>query len=282
MRDFIAYVQSLSVPIMPFGEAVKIKGNAVAIGEFTETDSTFIGINGVSKIGSSFNITTTKRGPMDAPISDYKKNTKNVMVLDSIGDTYLKTGGVYEVFRGVDDVYAYATFTPYNSNKVFMRKWNYLTLTWKPFEDIAASGGSSTYTTGFWTPKLEGVTTAGAHTYSAQSGSYTKFANMVALRFTLRIEPAGFDALMAGNLNITGIPAGLEPAAHEANNSYGKIEYNILNLGTNFTEVIGRSSFNYIRLVKQGNGVSTNYVKASDIPAGQPVILKGQITYQVN
>ena len=49
MSDFITYVKSQNVPIMPYSEAVKLKGNAVALGEHTSQDSTFISIDGDSK-----------------------------------------------------------------------------------------------------------------------------------------------------------------------------------------------------------------------------------------
>jgi len=278
MRDFIAYVQSLNVPIMPFGEASKIKGNAVAIGEFTDDDSTFVGVNGSSKIGGSLTIRTTQNGVMDAPITDYKANAKNVQILTSVADTFMSTGGVYEVFRGDSDLYSYATFTPYNSNRVFMRKWNLYTGVWKSFEDIA-SPSAPAYTTGFWTPKLEGSTTAGTNTYTTQYGSWTKIANMVTARFNIRITAAQLDTLMAGNLRVTGLPFPTNATAQVK----AIIEYNILNLGTNFYNVfvstVGGQS--YLDIFKSGSGVSTNYVKATAIPSSQTILFEGQITYQV-
>jgi putative intracellular protease/amidase len=62
MQDLIAYIQSKSVPIMTFGDAAKIKGNAIAIGEYTNGKSLFVGVNGGVKSGGSGSWVPTLEG----------------------------------------------------------------------------------------------------------------------------------------------------------------------------------------------------------------------------
>jgi len=57
---------------------------------------------------------------------------------------------------------------------------------------------------GTWTPKLEGLTTAGANTYIAQTGYYYKIGKMVTCFF--KVELSNKDAAMAGSVVIGGLP----------------------------------------------------------------------------
>lgn len=120
MRDFIAYVLGLNVPIMPFGEAAKYKGNAIAIGEY-ENDGTFIAMDGTGKIGGSLIVRNVAPNTynMDEPVTSYRKNAKTIQILSSVSDTFLGVGGIMEVFRGYHDSYSYATFKPYNNDKIY-------------------------------------------------------------------------------------------------------------------------------------------------------------------
>lgn len=273
MRDFITYVQSLNVPIMTFGEAQKYKGNVIAIGEYTDYNSTFIGANGNTK--NSFNYLTKpdlgSTSTMDAPITDYPKNTNTKMTLNSVTDTNFHTGGVYEVFRSVDDLFSYATFTPWNSNKMFMRKWDLSNGVWKAFEPLSG------YITGIWTPTLEGTTTVGTHIYSTQTGRYSQNGNIVTASFYIRINYADLDSNMAGNLRIGGLPFAFiggndRPAI--------QVEYNNLTLGTNYFNVIGEPNGTYIDFFKMGSGVATVNLPTTALTASQVIVFRGQVTYR--
>jgi peptidoglycan/xylan/chitin deacetylase (PgdA/CDA1 family) len=275
INNLIDYCNSLGVAIMPFLEAEKYKGNTVAMGEYTDNTGTFISNNGLSKIGGSLIIPNTARTTMDAPITSFKKNTKTIQILDSVADTFLATGGIMETFRGLSDLYSYQTFKPYNSSKRYDRLWNYTTKVWGVWE------AKQYYTTGFWTPVLKGATVAGTHTYTYQEGSYTKIANMVTVRFHIRILAENLDAAMAGNLQIHGLPIARLSGATAVERA--TVEYGNLTLGPNYTSVFlgTQAGSTMLELYKQGSNVGNNYLKAADLTAGQIVVFRGSITYQI-
>jgi peptidoglycan/xylan/chitin deacetylase (PgdA/CDA1 family) len=136
-----------------------------------------------------------------------------------------------------------------------------------------------TIESGTWTPTLVGSTTAGTNTYTTQVGSYSKFGNIVIARFDIRIESTGLDAALAGNLRINGLP--FAPLASEST-AVSAVDYNILNLGTNFTGVIVRTNgtATHLPIYKTGNNVSSAFVAKTDIPASQPIIFRGQVMYR--
>lgn len=57
---------------------------------------------------------------------------------------------------------------------------------------------------GSWTPVLQGLTTAGSHTYSAQSGRWER--NGKTVRISLNIALSAKDAAMSGTVVISGLP----------------------------------------------------------------------------
>jgi hypothetical protein len=277
LNALIDYIQSLNVPILPFSKAEKLKGNAVAIGEYTSDKGTFISADGSTKLSNSIvsKGTVANTYDMDASITTYKKNAKTIMSLSYVADKFLATGGVMEVYRGDADVYSYATFRAYNSTQIYIRRWNFNTNVWYAWEPLGA------YTTGTWTPVLVGSTTAGTHTYTTQVGSYVKFANMVTVRFWMVIPSANFDVNMAGNVRIQGLP--FPCAAGQAGKSRELIEMSKVNLGTNYTYPFAGigAGLNYIEMYKGGNGVSVNYLNTSEIDKTGTVVLTGSINYQI-
>lgn len=277
MRDFITYVQSKGVPIMPFGEASKYKGNAVALGEFTEEESTFISVDGASKIGGSLIVKTDSKRYIDEPVTSYKRNAQTIVPLSTVTDTFLGVGGVMDVFRGYHDSYSYATFKPVNSSKIYKRRWNHTTGLWRAWEDII----KESYSPGVWTPILKGATVAGEHTYSRQEGRFTKFANLMLATFTIRIEAADLDDAMTGVLQIHGLP---EPMVSTFALPVAPVQYNNLTLPANYYNVIakGRSNGSFVDLFINGSNVGENYLNKNHLTSGQPVIFSGQIIYQTN
>ena len=272
MRELITYVQSLGIPIMTFGEAAKYKGNAVAIGEYTDPNSTFIGNNGAIKTKQNLQIRPNTTTSMTAPITDYPIDTKSIISLNYITDTSFKVGGVYEVFRSSDESLSYATFTPWNSNNIFMRKWDYSKKEWKSFE------GLSGYKTGTWTPTLEGSSVAGMHTYASQIGSYSQNGNIITLGFHIRINYADLDSAMSGNMRIGGLPFTIRSAQDRA---VFQVEYNNIGLGTNYFNVLGQVTGNKIDFYKSGSGVPTVNMPTIALTVDQVVVFRGQVTYRI-
>ena len=60
---------------------------------------------------------------MDAPITAYDVDKETIVTITTQKDTFKSTGGVMRVFRSSLTNFSYATFTPWNSNTLFMRKW---------------------------------------------------------------------------------------------------------------------------------------------------------------
>lgn len=136
-------------------------------------------------------------------------------------------------------------------------------------------------TRGLFTPTLFGSTVAGAHTYTDRSGAYQVVGGMMTVKGQIRIDPAGLDAAMAGNLRIGGLPA-VSLAALEGIASCGPLDYNIFDLGAGYTSIVAKiAGATSMSLLKIGNNVSANFVSKAAIPAGQPVILTFVLTYMV-
>jgi len=140
ISSFIDYVKGKNIPILKFSEAVKYKGNAVALGEYTDSSSTFIGINGSIKspikVPMSVNSATASNS-MDAVISTYPKDVFTTKVLDGDTDTCIHNGGIMTVFRSsAHDLYTRALFYPYQYNRVYSRRWDFTNLVWLPWERV--------------------------------------------------------------------------------------------------------------------------------------------------
>jgi len=272
MRSLIEYVQSSNVSIMPFGEAQKYKGNAVAIGEYTDKESTFIGANGAIKTKQNLNTHKDLDSIMDTPATDYNVNSKTIMTLNSITDTNFGVGGVYEVFRSVDDFYSYSTFTPWRTNVLYMRKWDNPNSKWKEFEPI------SNYTIGLWTPTIEGSTAKGVHTYAKQVGRYSKNGNIITASFYIRVNYPDLDSVMAGDLMIGGLPFDVVGGGDRG---VFQIDYNNITLGANYFNVSVQPIGKNLHFYKSGSGVFTATLPVSALTTDQVVVLRGQVTYRV-
>ena len=276
MQAFIEHVQGLNIPIMTYGDAMKVKGNAIAVGEYSNPASTFVSVEGKSKLGSGYIVLKGVMGELEKPITDYPMNAKSARILNSIADTFQNKGGVYEVFRSAEgDLYSYATFRTWDSHTVWERKWDLTNGIWRAWVPLARQ----TYDVGFWTPVLRGITTAGSHTYGTQFGSFTKVGNMVTARFNINIPAANLDASMAGNLEIAGLPF---TSANTSVVARTMFDYNIFDLGAGYTIPMAgvNANQNVVTLYRIGNNVATNFLNRTAIPSGQTVILRGDITYQ--
>lgn len=147
IESYIDYARSKNVPILPFSEAIKVKGNAIALGEHTGTGS-FIGVDGRSRLDTSnglfFDGNPTNKN-IDKPITEYKKDHVTVDAIDANGDTFLNGGGTLETYRNLNsDVYSFQLFYPYDTNLIFKRRCSLTDSTW---ESWSHSGGFISVTT---------------------------------------------------------------------------------------------------------------------------------------
>ncbi|AYV74332.1 hypothetical protein C2H98_23745 [Niallia circulans] len=125
--DLIDYAKSLNVPILTMSEAWKLKGNSLSIGEYENDKSLYVSRSGEAKaLGiDPLKIYDTQQDMMNAPITSFKVGKITIVPIHATYDYLLKTGGTLQVYRfNPNDDYSFATYTPYNSNKLYMRKWN--------------------------------------------------------------------------------------------------------------------------------------------------------------
>jgi len=135
IKDLIDYIRSKDMPIMKFSEGLKHKGNAIALGEYTENDNIFINVKGKDKRGKGIKITTgTGPSPLAKLINDYETSTLTIENITSIQDTYTGGGGVLHTLRTADTSYSYQTFKPINANELFMRRW--ATSNWNSWQKV--------------------------------------------------------------------------------------------------------------------------------------------------
>ena len=94
--------------------------------------------------------------------------------------------------------------------------------------DTAAANALDDYEEGTFTPTVYGLTTAGAGTYSVQTGNYTKIGNRVC--FTLSLTWSAHTG--TGNMQIAGLP--FVPAASENSRACTLLANNIALTADNF------------------------------------------------
>lgn len=126
ISQLIDYIKSKNVPIMTFAEAVKYKGNALALGEYTEESSVYISKKGDMKATGfkNVNFMTGTSETMDNPITDYKADSITYKPITTSNDTFLGIGGSLITYRSSQRNFSYQTFTPYNKTDLYMRKWD--------------------------------------------------------------------------------------------------------------------------------------------------------------
>lgn len=147
LATVIDYIQSFSVPILTFGEAEKLKGNALSVGEFTDTDKKlYVGRDG-AKSGITVPIkvvegiyTSIAGNTMDDVITKYDKYKLTITHIQNTGDTLIGQGGTLETYHG-DDFYSFQRYTVADG-KVYYRKWSGANATgsWAAWIRLALAG----------------------------------------------------------------------------------------------------------------------------------------------
>lgn len=88
--------------------------------------------------GKTIDVLTQSLNNMDAAITTYRADTETIVPLHGSKDTLLSLGGVMRVFRSSLSNFSYATYTPWNTNSLYMRKWNDTTSAWGTWAKISA------------------------------------------------------------------------------------------------------------------------------------------------
>lgn len=146
LATVIDYIQSLSVPILTFSEAEKLKGNALSIGEFTDADvKLYVGKDGArSGITVPYKViqgiyTSIPGNTMNDVITKYEKYKMTVTHIQNTGDTYKGQGGTLETYHG-DDFYSFQRYVVADGT-VSYRKWSGANASgsWGAWKDLATT-----------------------------------------------------------------------------------------------------------------------------------------------
>lgn len=133
LATVIDYLQANSIPILPFGEAVKYKGNALSVGEYTDTTNGrfFLGNDGAiiaNGVSSGTNIiqgiyTDTSGNSMNDAITKYPVyKVTYAQIRAGSYDPLTGEGGVLETFRG-GQYFSYQKYYPVTTLTMYYRKW---------------------------------------------------------------------------------------------------------------------------------------------------------------
>lgn len=146
LRQTIEYIQSKSQPIMTFGDAEKLKGNAISSGEFTDDNAGFF----VSKLGNTkvpltataFNVIKgliSANGSglnMNSPITAYERYKTTTTYLNAASDTVANTGGTLITTRGDNDFFAHQEFHLSLKSNFYRRHWNVAGSAWGAWQEF--------------------------------------------------------------------------------------------------------------------------------------------------
>jgi len=128
-------------------------------------------------------------------------------------------------------------------------------------------------TRGKFTPTLYGATTAGTHTYTTQTGFYDVVDGMVFVRVSLKILTAGWDATCSGALKIGGLPSPVLVSTRDISPPVA-VNFNYFNLGAGYYSVWAKfAAANFINLMKNGTGVSEDYLTTTDVDATKTLMI---------
>lgn len=142
LATVIDYIQSLSVPILTFGQAQQLKGNALSVGEYTDINkSLYVGRDG-AKSGIPMKviegaITSSSTRTMNDALSKYDLYTLTITHIQSDADTLSGHGGILETYNG-GEYYGKQVFT--NSvGVIYERNWSVAPSpgTWGVFRPLA-------------------------------------------------------------------------------------------------------------------------------------------------
>lgn len=144
MNTVIDYIKSKNALILPFSEAIQYKGNVISAGEYTDTLGKFF----LSYDGNQFNdsrfISEVYNSTVELTrLASAFKQGVTITPIASSKDTVTGLGGVLttNIPTAADGTIAwdfcYQTFTPYNTNALYMRKWVNASSAWGSWEEIS-------------------------------------------------------------------------------------------------------------------------------------------------
>ena len=140
LKEIVEYCISRGAKILPLSEALKIKGNIVSAGDFSNENSFFIGANGVIKQKEEkFTIVDTKiygNFNFDIDISKLEKYREYIYHINGNGDIFSNKGGVLRITR-LDDWFSYMTFISSDGMNTYQRFYDNSIKSWKSWYKIS-------------------------------------------------------------------------------------------------------------------------------------------------
>lgn len=136
IKDLIDYINSKSIPILPFSEAEKYKGNSIFIGEYTDEDNFIVNSQGESTIKNVIftPMSSSTFNPLSLNIDYFKTDTISVSMVDYVRDTFRGKGGVLKTYKNKNLAYCYQEFVTIDTNEVYTRFWDSNSNSWSQFK----------------------------------------------------------------------------------------------------------------------------------------------------
>ncbi|EJV61751.1 hypothetical protein IEO_03046 [Bacillus wiedmannii] len=155
MNKVISYIKSQNAPILTFSEAINYKGNAMSVGEYTNSIETLMVSNdGKTKGLYAYCEAYNSQTDMLRPVSNFKIGVTTTPITSS-KDTVTKMGGILTTCVPSDNTgdnpaldFCYQTYTPYNKNEIYMRKWIRLNEDWGAWQTISPFASVQPYDSG--------------------------------------------------------------------------------------------------------------------------------------
>lgn len=143
-RDLIDYIKSKNVPIVTIDEGLKMKGNAIEIGD-KSANTNYLYISNTGKSESNVDNNGMVYNAIDGDLtklpSSYKKG-KTTVSNHWNGATGLPGayGGTLLTFRDVDDAYTKQLFIENVTTTVYVRRWSTGSSSWQSWTTVNYTG----------------------------------------------------------------------------------------------------------------------------------------------
>ncbi|NMG39876.1 hypothetical protein GRZ55_11540 [Chelativorans sp. ZYF759] len=146
------------------------------------------------------------------------------------------------------------------------------------FAAMRTTLGVSAQEVGTFTPGLEGITTPGTPTYTAQDGNYLKIGNRVLASFLLTVTSLGG---ATGALRVTGLPFS-RASGNGRRYSMSIPFWQGINLGSGSSTLFGffQDGGSVVRLIKHTATTGSTAVSHTDVSGA--VVLYATITYEAS
>lgn len=285
--NVIDYIKAqTNTQILKFSDAERIRGNAIALGEYSEFGSHFVSQTGkVKPNGAQGTWTPTLYGATVAGSHVYNQRKGHYQVFGGmviVKGSISLAAGTAAVINATTP--AQNIVTPGNL---------VLAVNGTQFTTTMVNGDTPTsmvtklntqYGAGFASLqsgvlRLTTLTLGPSVTLSVVSGTGSVLTDLGLTAGQSANGGGGVDGLMSGNLRVGGLP--LLPTALDVA-GIGMCTFNIFNLGAGYTTVSAQSgSADYLSLFRQGNNVAEAFLTGAQVVPSQTLNLRFVVTYMI-